>query len=229
MSLHRRPVAGAGFEAELKTNPRRTFLAAFLAVVLFVPLFLYRAVGPLDFWWWMSANIALLLALCVLLDRNYIPFLLADLRSRAAWKVGLGLLAAGLLYGIFFAGNGLSRQILPFAGAGISEVYHFKAGAAPLRVIGLLTVLIGPGEELFWRGFLQRRFQAHFGGLIGWLLAAAVYTVVHAGSGNPMLVLAAAVCGLFWGFLFLRTKSPLLVAVSHTAWDLAVFIVFPFS
>ena len=213
----------------MKTNPRRTFLAAFLAVVLFVPLFIYRAVGPLDFWWWMSANIALLLALSILLDKGYVPFLLADLRSRTVWKVGLGFLAAGLLYGIFFAGNWLSRQILPFAGSGISQVYHFKAGAAPLRVIGLLTVLIGPGEELFWRGFLQRRFQVHFGGLIGWLLATAVYAVVHAGSGNPMLVLAAAACGLCWGFLFLQTRSLLLVAVSHTVWDLAVFILFPFS
>jgi len=213
----------------VKTNPRRTFLAAFLAVVLFVPLFIYRAVGPLDFWWWMSANIALLLALSILLDKGYVPFLLADLRSRTVWKVGLGFLAAGLLYGIFFAGNWLSRQILPFAGSGISQVYHFKAGAAPLRVIGLLTVLIGPGEELFWRGFLQRRFQVHFGGLIGWLLATAVYAVVHAGSGNPMLVLAAAACGLCWGFLFLQTRSLLLVAVSHTVWDLAVFILFPFS
>ena len=59
-------------------------------------------------------------------------------------------------------------------------------------------------------------------------LAAAVYAVVHAGSGNPMLVLAAAVCGLFWGYLYLRTDSVLLVAVSHTVWDLAVFVVFPF-
>jgi membrane protease YdiL (CAAX protease family) len=213
----------------LKTNPRRTFLAAFVAVVLFVLLFIFRAVGPLDFWWWMSANIALVLALSLLLDKGYLPFLLADLRSRAAWKVGLGVVAAALLYGIFFAGNGLSRQILPFAGRGISQVYQFKAGAAPLRIVGLMLFLIGPGEELFWRGFLQRRFQVHFGTLHGWLLATAVYAVVHAGSGNPMLVIAAAVCGLFWGFLFLRTKSLLLVAVSHTVWDLAVFIVFPFS
>jgi len=213
----------------LKTNPRRTFLAAFAAVVLFVPLFIFRAVGPFDFWWWMSANIALLLALGLLLDKGYLPFLLADLRSRAAWKVGLGVVAAGLLYAIFFAGNGLLRQILPFAGEGISRVYNFKEGAAPLRIVGLLFFLIGPGEELFWRGFLQRRFQVHFGGLIGWLLVTAVYAVVHAGSGNPMLVLAAAVCGLFWGFLFLRTRSLLLVAVSHTVWDLAVFILFPFS
>jgi len=213
----------------LRTNPRRTFLACVLALVLFSPLFIFRSAGPLDFWWWMSANIVLVLASSFLLDKGYAAFLLADIKSRAAWKAGLGVAAAALLYGLFAAGNGISRDVLPFAGTGISQVYQFKAGASPLRVIGLMALLIGPGEELFWRGFLQRRFQIHFGGVTGWLLAAAVYAVVHAGSGNPMLVLAAAVCGLYWGLLFLLTRSPLLVAVSHTVWDLAVFIVFPFA
>ena len=213
----------------MKPNPRRTILAGALALGLFVPLFIFRSAGPLDFWWWMSANIAAVLALSFLFDKGYAPFLRADLKSRAAWKAALGVLAAALLYGIFAAGNGLSRQILPFAGTGISEVYQFKGGAAPLRIVALMILLIGPGEELFWRGFLQRRFQVHFGGVAGWLLATAVYAVVHAGSGNPMLVLAAAVCGLYWGLLFLLTRSLVLVAVSHTVWDLAVFIVFPFS
>jgi uncharacterized protein len=43
-----------------------------------------------------------------------------------------------------------------------------------------------------------------------------------------MLVLAAAACGLFWGFLYLRFKSVLLTAVSHALWDLTVFILIPF-
>ena len=213
----------------MKPNPRRTFVLAVSAVLLFVPLFMFRSVGPLDFWWWMSANITLLSALSFFLDKNFGPFLRTDLGRGAAWKAGLGVLAAAALYGLFLAGNALSRQILPFAGAGISEVYGFKTGAGLPRIVILMALLIGPGEELFWRGFLQRRFQAHFGGLAGWLLATAIYAVVHAGSGNPMLVLAAVVCGLFWGFLFLRTRSVWLVAVSHTVWDLAVFVVFPFS
>ena len=43
-----------------------------------------------------------------------------------------------------------------------------------------------------------------------------------------MLVLAAAVCGLFWGYLYMRTGSALLVVVSHTVWDIAVFLIVPF-
>ena len=67
----------------------------------------------------------------------------------------------------------------------------------------------------------------------GWLLAAlaatALYAVVHLSSGNPMLILAALVCGLFWGLLYQRTGSITLVVISHTAWNLTVFLGFPFS
>jgi membrane protease YdiL (CAAX protease family) len=43
-----------------------------------------------------------------------------------------------------------------------------------------------------------------------------------------MLILAAAVCGVFWGGLYLRFRSPLLNIVSHTLWDLLVFVILPF-
>ena len=62
----------------------------------------------------------------------------------------------------------------------------------------------------------------------GFALTALLYTAVHLSSGNIMLVLAAAVCGVFWGWLYLRFRSPILNIVSHTLWDLAVFVVFPF-
>jgi membrane protease YdiL (CAAX protease family) len=208
---------------------RRPYLVAVLAAALFVPLFVVRGLGAFDFWWWMSADIAVLLVLTASIDRRQLAAIAADIADRPAVKIGLGLLAAIGLYAVFFAGNILARRILPFAGAGISQVYGFKTGASPLRVIFLMALVIGPGEELFWRGYLQRNFQDRCGGFGGFLLATALYTLVHAGSGNPMLVLAAAVCGLFWGYLYLRTKSVLLVLISHTVWDLAVFILFPFT
>jgi hypothetical protein len=43
-----------------------------------------------------------------------------------------------------------------------------------------------------------------------------------------MLVAAAGVCGIFWGWLYLAFRSPILNVVSHTAWDLLVFVVLPF-
>ena len=208
---------------------RQPWLVAVLAAALFVPLFIVRGIGVFDFWWWMSADIAVLLILTAVIDHRQLAAFAADIIDRPAAKIGVGLLAAFGLYAAFFAGNLLARRFLPFAGAGISRVYGFKMGASPLRVIFLMALVIGPGEEIFWRGYLQRNFQDRFGGFAGFLLATALYTLVHVGSGNPMLVLAAAACGLFWGYLYLRTKSVLLVLISHTLWDLAVFILLPFN
>jgi membrane protease YdiL (CAAX protease family) len=59
-------------------------------------------------------------------------------------------------------------------------------------------------------------------------LTALLYTAVHLAGGNIMLVLAAALCGVFWGWLYLRFRSPLLNIISHTLWDLLVFVVLPF-
>jgi membrane protease YdiL (CAAX protease family) len=211
------------------TNHGDDLAVAAAAVLLFVPLFIFRGAGPLDFWWWMSLAIVLAVGLGAALDKTYLPSLRADLRSRAGKKILLGLLAAAALYAVFFAGNFLSRLILPFAGSGIGAVYAFKSTASLARIVPLIALLIGPGEEAFWRGFLQRRWQARFGPRRGFLFATALYAAVHLGSGNAMLVLAAAVCGLFWGFIYERTGSVLLAAVSHTVWDLAVFVFFPFG
>lgn len=207
----------------------RSLLIAALAAALFVPLFVLRGIGPFDFWWWMSTNILLLVGLGAGLDADYLAALRRDLGEGVSRKIGLGLLAAAALYAVFFIGNWASRLVLPFAGADIGQVYGFKTGAPVLRLVLSMALVIGPGEEFFWRAYLQRRWQKRFGPLAGWLAATALYALVHAGSGNPMLVLAAAVCGLFWGFLYMRTGSALLVVVSHTVWDIAVFLIIPFK
>jgi membrane protease YdiL (CAAX protease family) len=208
---------------------KTTVPLSFLAAGLFVPLFVFRRFGPIDFWWWMSANIAILVSLCFIRDKSYWPLLVKDLRERLTAKIVIGSLSALVLYLIFLAGNELSRSIFHFAAKGIGGVYSFKDGASISRIFLLIVLLIGPGEEVFWRGFLQRHWSARAGTLRSWLGAAAFYAAVHAGSGNIMLVLAALVCGLYWGALYARYRSALLIAVSHTLWDVLIFLVLPFG
>jgi membrane protease YdiL (CAAX protease family) len=200
-----------------------------LAVALFVPLFVFRATGPLDFWSSLSLSVVFLAGLGLGLDPAYGPFLRRDLRRRAAFKVLLGLLSAVLLYGVFVLGNLALRRVFPASAPRISGVYALGAGVSRLRIVLLMLFFIGPGEEIFWRGFVQRAWQARFSDRAGWLLTSLLYAGVHAGSGNPVLVLAAAVCGLFWGAMFLRYRSPLMLCVSHTLWDLLAFVIIPFS
>ncbi|MFC2158838.1 lysostaphin resistance A-like protein [Acidobacteriota bacterium] len=212
-----------------RTGNHRILLPVVLAVCLFVPLFAIRRIGNFDFWWWMSLNAALVITFGFVFDRSYIKVIRDDLRSDLLKKIFLGILSAALLYGVFYAGNSISRILFPFAGAGIHQVYSFKGGASTVRIALLMIFLIGPGEELFWRGLLQRQWMERFGNVPGYLAAGLIYALIHISSGNIMLVLAAGVCGLFWGWLYLRYRSVLLLVISHTLWDLLIFLFFTFE
>ena len=212
-----------------KSSFGKPLLFSFLAAVFFVPLFAFRKIGGFDFWWWMSANQVLIIGLSLMLVPEFRREIADDLKYSILKKIFLGIAYAAVLYGIFFVGNVVSRQLFPFAAQGIDSIYGFKESASGLRIFLLMVLLIGPGEEIFWRGFLQKRWEKVLSPVKAWLLVSLIYAAVHTASGNIMLVLAAAVCGLFWGWLYLRYKSVLLVVVSHTLWDVIVFIFFGFQ
>jgi hypothetical protein len=44
-----------------------------------------------------------------------------------------------------------------------------------------------------------------------------------------MLIVAALVAGLFWGWMYMRYNSMVMNIVSHTVWDIAVFLILPFN
>ena len=209
-------------------GPRTVGAAGILAAALFIALFRLRRLGPLDFWAWLALNVIVVVALALVVDRGYLRRLADDLRADTLRKIALGVLSAAGLYAVFAAGRIAALRLFPFAGAEIGNVYALKAGVPVLRVVLLIALIIGPGEELFWRGFFQERTAATTRPLFGFVLTAMLYTAVHLAGGNIMLVLAAAVCGVFWGWLYLRFRSPVLNIVSHTLWDLAVFVIFPF-
>lgn len=140
-----------------------------------------------------------------------------------------GMLSAVVLYAIFWTGKSLATALLPFAADQINSVYANKA-QLDLWVIGLLLLLVlGPGEEIFWRAFVQKKLCERFGDLSGWLLATAIYALVHLWTLNLMLIAAATVAGLFWGWLYLRRKSLVTIIVSHALWDLMIFVLWPLS
>ena len=202
--------------------------AGALAAVLFIALFRLKRLGPLDFWAWLALNIIIVAGLSFAIDRGYGQRLKEDLRSVPLRKAAIGIASAAFLYAVFALGRVAALRIFPFAASGIWNVYALKTGVPVLRVVLLILFVIGPGEELFWRGFFQERTGATTSRSYGLALTALLYAAVHLASGNIMLVLAAAVCGLFWGWLYLRFRSPVLNLVSHTLWDLAVFVLFPF-
>jgi uncharacterized protein len=212
------------------SGPKRPLIGAAgaLAAFLFIALFRLKRLGPLDFWAWLALDIVLVVAAAFLIDGGYAERLRRDASSGVLRKLGLGLGSAMILYAVFAAGRALAVKLFPFAGSGIAGVYALRSGVSLLRIVLLIGLVIGPGEELFWRGFFQEWAGATTSRAYGFVLTVFLYTAVHLASGNIMLVLAAAVCGLFWGWLYRRFRSPLLNMISHTLWDLLVFVVLPF-
>jgi len=205
------------------------WLITLFASVLFVVMFIYKQIGGFDFWYWMSSNLLVLLTLVFAFDRSNGAAIRRDLGERVTRKILIGMVAAVALFAVFYAGNILIRLIFDRAGEGIQNVYAFKQEAAPIRIGLLMLLVIGPGEELFWRGYLQRRLGMKYGKMTGFVLATALYTAVHFATGNMVLVLAAFICGVFWGWLYMRYKSMIINVVSHTVWDIGVFLLLPFS
>ena len=205
----------------MKTDVRYKYalLSVLIAAVLWFLLFVIK---PLNFWLEMSLSIVLLSAAAVFLNKSKFQF--GKIRLR---HILIGVFSAVLLYFVFFAGNIITGYILPFKNVQVMSVYNNKAGM-DLRLISILLVfIIGPGEELYWRGFIQNTLSAKHSSLKGCLLGTALYAGVHILTGNFMLVVAALVCGLFWGFIYEKEKSLVPVIISHVIWDLSVFVLFP--
>ena len=139
----------------------------------------------------------------------------------------IGLLAAVGLYGVFWLGNFISTHVLPFAVSQVDSIYTIRSGQNPWVISLLLLLLIGPAEEIFWRGFVQRRLCKQYGLLVGFIVAVMCYALVHIWSFNFMLIAAAAVCGGFWGLLYMTTGNLWSCIISHAVWDVIILIIFP--
>jgi CAAX protease family protein len=149
-------------------------------------------------------------------------------RERIRWRdfvTGVGSAAA--LYGIFQVGDRMARLVMPAGDREIASIYQLRSGAPRRAIAAALALVIGPGEELFWRGLVQRNLERKFGRVRGTLIASSIYGAVHLVSENLTLTGAAATAGLFWGVLYARDQriSPLII--SHVTWDIWIFLVAP--
>lgn len=198
-----------------------------MAILLFIPMFILQRLGWFDFWWWMSSNLLLLISLVWFNDHTFRQEIRDDLNSRIPYKILIGVFSALLLYGVFALGNLLIRSIFPGGAENISGVYDFKGSASELRIFLLMLLIIGPGEELFWRGFLQARLMKRWGTKKGFIAATLIYTGVHLLTGNPVLILAALTAGIFWGLMYLYFRSLTANMLSHIIWDISIFLLLP--
>lgn len=194
-------------------------VAFFLWTVMFSPL----TAPYLNFWWAMTASAVTLTTLATLFAPRWwerIRFSLTDIL--------LGVAIAVALWSFFWVGDKLSQLMFDFARPQVDTIYGMKEGTSLLLLTFLLLFIIGPAEEIFWRGYVQDSLSKRWGADRGFLAATAVYAFVHIGSMNFMLVMAALVAGVVWGLLYRFFPGRFAaIIVSHALWDVAVFVWFP--
>lgn len=194
-------------------------LSAMLWTVMFSPW-----TAPYVSFWWMMAGAALVLSL---LATSFRPRWWKETRWNVL-NVCLGIGIAVGLWGIFWLGDKVSSWLFDFARPQVDLIYGMKSGESPWLLSFLLLVLIGPAEEVFWRGYVQHTFSQRLNANVGFVLSTMLYALVHAPSCNFMLLMAALVAGVVWGGLYRFFPERLsALVVSHALWDAAVFVWFP--
>lgn len=194
-------------------------LAALLWTVMFSPL----TAPYVNFWWAMTASAATL----SLLSTIFRPGWWRGIRFTIN-EVLLGVAIAVALWLVFWVGDKVSQLLFDFARPQVDVIYGMKDGESPWLLTLLMLFIIGPAEEIYWRGYVQRTLSEHINPNMGFLVTTAVYALVHAGSCNFMLTMAALVAGFVWGLLYrLFPQRFGAIILSHALWDVAVFIWFP--
>lgn len=194
-----------------------------LAAVLWTIMFSPWTAPHVNFWVMMTCSGAVL----TLYSTWAAPGWWKDIRFDLSNMI-LGVLFAAALWGVFWLGEFFSTLIFDFARPQVDSIYGMKEGENPVILTLLMLLIIGPAEEIFWRGYIQKQLSRKWNPNVGFIVTTLVYSLVHIPKMNFMLIMAAAVAGLFWGLAYrLYPEKFGAILISHAIWDCAVFIWFP--
>jgi len=203
---------------------KRLLIPILIAFCLWFVMFSPWTSSYFNFWVLMLFSASVLLFMSFILRKDW------KNEFRFDWKsILIGVVSAGLLWLIFYIGNYISTLLFDFAKPQVSSIYSLREGTKSIFIALELFLLVGPAEVIFWQGLVQSGIMEEIGDVKGFILTTLIYSIVHVFSFNFMLIMAAMVCGAFWGFMYMifkpRNLVPLLI--SHALWDVMVFVVLP--
>lgn len=143
---------------------------------------------------------------------------LAELFAVTLADVAIGVVGAAVLWAVFWIGDRIVTRLFPRLSSEVDDLYAVRGETKASRM-PLVLAVIGPAEEIFWRGLIQSR--------AGIVVALVAYALVHIWERKPILLLAAVVGGAFWGAIFAWTGTLVAPILSHLLWDLAIIVWFP--
>jgi membrane protease YdiL (CAAX protease family) len=155
--------------------------------------------------------------------RSHTPWLQIGLARPRRWG---RTVAGGVLFGVALAFV-LKAIVKPLLGTDpVNHGYHFLAGNPALLPAAVWAMFVaGFGEELMYRGFLFERLGRLFGSGRWAKVAIVLLTSAWFGAGHYLNqglagVGQAALLGLVFGTIAMRTGRIWLQMIAHTAFDL---------
>ena len=201
----------------------KPFLAICIAAILWFVMFSPWTAPHVNFWVMMTFSGLTLTAYSTWASPGWWKDIRLDLNN-----ILLGVALAAVLWGVFWVGDKLSSLMFDFARPQVDMIYGMKEGENPCVLTILMLLIIGPAEEIFWRGYLQKSFSKKWNPNVGFVVTTLMYSLVHVSKFNFMLIMAAAVAGFVWGLAYRFYPEKFgAILLSHALWDCAVFIWFP--
>lgn len=204
---------------------RKIVIPVTLAALLWFVMFSPWTAPHLNFWLTMAFAGALLMTISLTFGNE----LRESLKANFRWSdIPIGVAIGAALWGVFWVGDKVAVWMFPFADGEIGSIYSMRDGMDYWTIGLLLLFVVGPAEEIFWRGYVQDGLGRKWSPTKAFVVTTLIYALVHIWSFNFMLIVAAAVAGGAWGLIYrLYPQRIWALIVSHAVWDIAVFLLFP--
>ena len=142
----------------------------------------------------------------------------------------IGLIVAGVVV-LVGANNGITR-LFAAADVAIGDNAAVTVGAGEpgylLTMVGFSLLVVGPAEELLFRGVVQGRLRETWGVWPAILVATVLFGLSHASvsgglAGVVAYMLTATLLGVLLGYLYERTENIVVPAVIHGVNNAVIF------
>ncbi|TAA72162.1 CPBP family intramembrane glutamic endopeptidase [Planococcus salinarum] len=171
---------------------------------------------------WYMYTFALLILMSAAIVYSEIMDEMRTLKSFA-----YGIAAAVAMYAVLFAGYYLLQALGVGSASATAEFLSIFTPESVWHLL-LLMFIVVPGEELFWRGFVQQQLKQYIPVSIAIPLAAVLFGFTLWLAGFWPGVFAGTAVGLILGYLYEKTKSMPLLIIAHLVLMVLIFIIFPF-
>ncbi|MFT4412334.1 CPBP family intramembrane glutamic endopeptidase [Fredinandcohnia humi] len=196
---------------------QKSFYILFFLAHLFL---LISFQSPLPFWIIFSLSFLILTILATIFGTY-------EWKYFSIPKVSLSIVSGLIMYGLFFIGKSVSSMLFPTLLGDVAVLYDKVKPTLFLHYL-LLFIIIIPGEELFWRGFIQKKLEAVLQKK-NWVVfvSALLYTSANLYTWNPLFLLATFVGGIIWGGLYMWNRNIILTILSHLVFNLFFLVLLP--